>query len=65
MLSVLLGLSMSLHLMAYQATQQSFQQTLQATDYGKRAVTVQWSWQGKSEQQAMAGTIRLLASARS
>lgn len=63
MLSVLLGLGMSMHLMAYQATSQNFEQTLQATDYGKRAVTVQWTWKG--EQPSLAGDFRLLAGSRS
>lgn len=43
MLSLLLGLGMSMHLMAYQATQQSFDQTLVANDFGP-VVTVQWTY---------------------
>jgi hypothetical protein len=43
MLSLLLGLSMSLHLMAYQATQQQFDQTLVTYNYGP-VVSVQWSY---------------------
>lgn len=63
MLSVLLGFGMSLHLMAYQATQQSFEQTLQANDYAKKPVIVQWTWKG--EQSHLAGDFRLLAGSRS
>jgi hypothetical protein len=43
MLSVLLGLGMSMHLMAYQATQQQLTQTLVANDYGP-IVSVQWEY---------------------
>lgn len=43
MLSVLLGLTMSVHLMAYQATQQSFDQQLVSHDFG-RVVSIHWEW---------------------
>lgn len=55
MLSVLLGLGMSLHLLAYQATSNNFDQTLVANDYSKRCVTVQWTWKGTGEQSLVAG----------
>ena len=47
MLSVLLGLGMSMHLMAYQVSQQSFDQTL-VTNHVNRIVAVQWQWRDSS-----------------
>lgn len=45
MLSVLLGLAASLHLMAYQATEQGFTQTLTpVTIEGSKPVRVVWTW---------------------
>jgi hypothetical protein len=44
MITVLLGLSMSLHLMAYQATESHYLQTLQANNYGP-VCSVQWTYQ--------------------
>ena len=43
MLSVLLGLGMSLHLMAYQVSEQSFDQTL-VTNHVNRVVAIHWEW---------------------
>lgn len=47
MLSVLLGLGMSMHLMAYQVSEQSFNQTL-VTTYVNRVCAVHWAWAGDS-----------------
>lgn len=45
MLSVLLGLSMSLHLLAYQATEQGFVQTLTpVTIEGMKPVRIVWTF---------------------
>lgn len=43
MLSVLLGLSLSMHLMAYQASGEHFDQTL-VTDHVNRVCAVHWEW---------------------
>lgn len=46
MLSVLLGLGMSMHLMAYQVSEQSFNQTL-VTDHVNRVIAVHYEWSDK------------------
>lgn len=45
MLSLLLGLGMSMHLMAYQASEQSFVQTLTVCEYTAKPAYVKWEWQ--------------------
>jgi hypothetical protein len=43
MLTTLLGLSMAVHLFAYQASEQSFDQTL-VTNHVNRVVAIHWEW---------------------
>lgn len=47
MLSILLGLGMSMHLMAYQVSEQSFEQTL-TTEHVNRVCAIHYEWRGNN-----------------